>query len=114
MAPATLIWTLCVALVLVMMGFMPVAAVLPGIFADWGITEAQAGWLNGVYFGGYALGVPVLLPLTDRLELSAGLTYYLSRYAAIKAEFRREELRSSVPDSDYKANIVMLGLRLQR
>jgi MFS family permease len=68
MAPATLIWTLCVALVLVMMGFMPVAAVLPGIFADWGITETEAGWLNGVYFGGYALGVPVLLPLTDRID----------------------------------------------
>jgi len=67
-APATLITTLCVALVLVMMGFMPVAAVLPSIFADWGISEAQAGWLNGVFFGGYALGVPVLLPLTDRMD----------------------------------------------
>jgi hypothetical protein len=50
----------------------------------------------------------------DRLELSAGLTYHLSRYAAIKAEFRREQLRSNAPDSDYNANIVMLGLRLQR
>jgi hypothetical protein len=50
----------------------------------------------------------------DRFDLSAGLTYHLSRYAAIKAEFRREELRSSAPDSDYKANIVILGLRLQR
>jgi hypothetical protein len=50
----------------------------------------------------------------DRLELSAGLTYYLSRYAAITAEFRREELRSNAPDSDYKANVVTLGLRLQR
>lgn len=67
-APATLITTLCVALVLVMIGFMPVAAVLPSIFADWDISEAEAGWLNGVYFGGYALGVPVLLPLTDRMD----------------------------------------------
>lgn len=67
-APATLVTILCVALVLIMFGFMPVAAVLPGIFADWHITEAQAGWLNGIYFGGYALGVPVLLPLTDRVD----------------------------------------------
>lgn len=67
-SPATLVTILCVALVLVMVGFMPVAAVLPAIFADWGITETEAGWLSGIYFGGYALGVPVLLPLTDRID----------------------------------------------
>ena len=67
-APATLVTVLCVALILIMFGFMPVAAVLPGIFADWGLTETEAGWLSGIYFGGYALGVPVLLPLTDRID----------------------------------------------
>jgi MFS family permease len=67
-APATLVTVLCVALILIMFGFMPVAAVLPSIFAEWGITETEAGWLSGIYFGGYALGVPVLLPLTDRID----------------------------------------------
>lgn len=66
--PAALVTILCAALVLVMTGFMPVAAVLPSIFADWHITETEAGWLSGIYFGGYALGVPVLLPLTDRID----------------------------------------------
>ncbi len=67
-SPAALVTILCVALVLVMFGIMPVAAVLPSIFADWHITETEAGWLSGIYFGGYALGVPVLLPLTDRID----------------------------------------------
>jgi len=66
--PRTLVVALCTALVLTMTGFMPVAAVLPEIFADWRITEAEAGWLNGVFFGGYAAGVPLLLPLTDRMD----------------------------------------------
>lgn len=50
----------------------------------------------------------------DRLGLSAGFTYYLNRYAAIKGEARHEQLRSTDPDGGYTANIVMLGLRLQR
>jgi hypothetical protein len=50
----------------------------------------------------------------ERLELKAGLTYYLNRYAALKGELRREELRSNVPGADYTANIAMVGLRLQR
>lgn len=67
-SPVALVSTLCAALILIMFGFMPVAAVLPGIFADWNITETEAGWLSGIYFGGYALGVPILLPLTDRID----------------------------------------------
>ncbi len=63
-----LVVVLSAALVLTMTGFMPVAAVLPAIFADWGLTETEAGWLNGVFFGGYAAGVPLLLPLTDRMD----------------------------------------------
>ncbi len=63
-----LVLVLSTALVLTMTGFMPVAAVLPAIFADWGLTETEAGWLNGVFFGGYAAGVPLLLPLTDRMD----------------------------------------------
>jgi len=50
----------------------------------------------------------------DRLGYFAGFTYLLNRYAAIKGEVRREQLRSTDPDGGYTANIVMLGLRLQR
>jgi len=50
----------------------------------------------------------------ERLGLGAALTYRFNRYASLRGEFRRERLRSTVPDDDYTANIVMLGLRLQR
>lgn len=50
----------------------------------------------------------------ERLTLAAALTYRLNRYAALKGEVRREQLRSTAPDQDYTANIVMVGLRLQR
>jgi hypothetical protein len=50
----------------------------------------------------------------DLLGLTAGFTYHMSRYAALKGEVRRVQLRSTEPGADYTANIVMLGLRLQR
>ena len=81
-SPTGLVVTLCTALVLTMTGFMPVAAVLPAIFADWQLTEAQAGWLNGVYFGAYAAGVPFLLPLTDRTDPRRVLLFAFALSAA--------------------------------
>jgi hypothetical protein len=50
----------------------------------------------------------------DRLTLAAVLTYQLNRFAALKGEVRREQLRSTVVGQDYTANIVMVGLRFQR
>lgn len=50
----------------------------------------------------------------ERLGLAAALTYKFNRYASLRGEVRREELRSTSPGDDYTANIVMLGLRLQR
>jgi hypothetical protein len=50
----------------------------------------------------------------ERLGLTAALTYRLNRHAALKGELRREQLRSNVDGQDFTANIVMVGLRLQR
>lgn len=44
------------------------AAVLPEIRAAWGLSASQAGWIGGIYFGGYAASVPILASLTDRIE----------------------------------------------
>jgi MFS family permease len=68
MSPRSLVATLTTALVLAMTGFMPVAAVLPDLFAEWNLSETAAGWLNGVYFGAYSAAVPVLVALTDRMD----------------------------------------------
>lgn len=67
MRPARLTFLSCAFLVLNLLAFMTVAAVLPTLIADWGMSNAQAGWLGGVFFAGYVVAVPVLVPLTDRV-----------------------------------------------
>ena len=42
------------------------------------------------------------------------LVYKLNRRSQVKAEFREEWLRSTVPTADYMATVMLLGLRLQR
>ncbi len=50
----------------------------------------------------------------DKLGFSAGLTYYLNPYMALKGEYRRESYHSNVAGQDYTSNIYLLGLKLQR
>jgi predicted MFS family arabinose efflux permease len=51
-----------------MLGSSAVAATLPALIAQWGLSSAQAGWLSGSYFLGYAVAVPILVSLTDRID----------------------------------------------
>lgn len=44
------------------------AAVLPKGSTASGLSASQAGWIGGVYFGGYAAAVPILASLTDRID----------------------------------------------
>jgi MFS family permease len=67
-SPFPLIATLCVAEVLGMAGFAAFPALLPGFFAEWGLSNTDAGWINGIFFAGYLVSVPVLLALTDRVD----------------------------------------------
>ncbi len=43
-------------------------ALLPQFINEWQLTHTEAGWINGVFFGGYSLAVPVLASLTDRVD----------------------------------------------
>ncbi len=63
-----IIATFCLAQSLAQIGAMAFAALLPAFFAEWSLTHAEAGWLSGIMFGAYAAAVPVLLPMTDRVE----------------------------------------------
>lgn len=54
--------------IVAMLGSSAVAATLPSLIAQWGLSSAQAGWLSGAYFLGYAVTVPVLVSLTDRID----------------------------------------------
>ena len=58
----------CLAQSLAQIGAMAFAALLPAFFAEWSLSHAQAGWLSGIMFGAYAAAVPILLPLTDRVD----------------------------------------------
>lgn len=44
------------------------AAVLPEASAAWRLSASEAGWIGGIYFGGYAAAVPLLASLTDRID----------------------------------------------
>jgi predicted MFS family arabinose efflux permease len=44
------------------------AAVMPEITEAWGLTASQAGWIGGIYFGGYAACVPILASATDKID----------------------------------------------
>lgn len=60
--------TMCVAEVLGMLGVFAFPALLPHFLPLWELTNAEAGWINGIYFAGYTLAVPLLTSLTDRID----------------------------------------------
>ncbi len=48
-----------------MLGAVTFPALLPTFIGTWQLSNTDAGWLNGIYYGGYLLAVPVLVSLTD-------------------------------------------------
>ena len=66
--PVPLLVTLCLALVLSMVGFANFAVLLPEFSALWHLTSTQAGWIGGIYFVGYVAAVPLLGGLTDTVD----------------------------------------------
>src|SRR3546814_11771777 len=57
-----------VAHVLSMTSFVTFPALLPVFMAEWDLTNAEAGWISGVYFAGYIAAAPVLTSLPDRVD----------------------------------------------
>ncbi len=84
-ADGRLIAAVCVAHVLTMVGAFAFPALLPDFAAAWRLSNAEAGWIAGIYFGGYAMGVPVLVALTDRID--ARLVYGAGALLAAVAAF---------------------------
>ena len=48
------------------------------------------------------------------LTAEAGATWWLNRYAGLTGRLRHETMDSNLPDREYEANSVFLGLKLQR
>ncbi|MGH7030936.1 MAG: MFS transporter [Stellaceae bacterium] len=44
------------------------ATTLHEIAVAWGLSAAQSGWIGGIYFAGYAMAVPLLGSLSDRID----------------------------------------------
>ncbi len=63
-----LIAVMCAAEVLTMAGVFAFPALLPVFFAEWHLSNTEAGWIAGIYFAAYAVTVPVLVAITDRID----------------------------------------------
>ncbi|MDX6748941.1 MFS transporter [Geminicoccaceae bacterium 1502E] len=69
-----------------------VPALLPLLMRAWGLSGGEAGFLAGIYYGGYTLAVPFLVSLTDRIDprriylLSTALTGLACLGLALLAE----------------------------
>lgn len=58
----------CVAQVCAQIGAYAWPALLPGFIAEWHITNAEAGWITGLFYAAYTVSVPILVTLTDRVD----------------------------------------------
>ncbi len=63
-----LIAVVCVSEALMMAGFSAYWSLLPVLQPAWEMNNALAGWLSGVFFGGYVVAVPFLAAITDRID----------------------------------------------
>jgi MFS family permease len=68
MSQGRFIFLICFAEILSMAGTMYFPALLPSFQAEWRLTNTAAGWINGVFFAGYAIASPFLVGLTDRVD----------------------------------------------
>ncbi len=67
-SPGALVALLCVTSVLGMLGFSSFSALLPEFQRDWNLSNTEAGWISGIFYGGYVAAVPVLVGSTDRVD----------------------------------------------
>ena len=74
---------LSVTSILSMLGSSSFSALLPEFQALWHLSNTEAGWISGIYYAGYVLGVPVLVGVTDRVD--ARPIYLLSLVIGVAA-----------------------------
>jgi MFS family permease len=67
-SPLAVALAMFAAQVLGMASFITFPALLPGFQAEWRLSNAEAGWIAGVFFAGFVASTPVLTTLTDRFD----------------------------------------------
>lgn len=65
---ATVISALAVALMASQIALLAVPAVIVDLTKAWSLDAVQIGWLGGIYFAGYAAGLPLLAGLAGRMD----------------------------------------------
>ncbi|MBE9556908.1 MAG: MFS transporter [Proteobacteria bacterium] len=63
-----LVVAMCLAMAASLLGFSAFGAITPALIGEWGLSKTEAGWLNGIFFVGYMIGVPSLVGGTDRID----------------------------------------------
>jgi predicted MFS family arabinose efflux permease len=63
-----LVAVVCAAQVLVQIGAFFWPALMPSIMPLWKLSNSEAGWITASFYGAYMVCVPVLVPLTDRVD----------------------------------------------
>jgi predicted MFS family arabinose efflux permease len=66
--PAGLIAVMFAAQVLGMASFVTFPGLLPQFQNEWSLSNAEAGWISGVFFAGFVGGAPLLTAATDRID----------------------------------------------
>jgi hypothetical protein len=96
-------------------------SVLQGVSGDFSrdfsleVDHAFRRWLIGTLKVGYGHDIYVGSDRADnRYFASAGIAYRLTRDMQLRAELRRDWLRSTISTVDYTATAILFGLRLQR
>lgn len=68
MPPVFVVPVMCLSLVGAVMGVFAFPSLLPLFQKEWGLSNAEAGWINGIYFAGYTFFVAALSSLADRID----------------------------------------------
>lgn len=84
-APTVIIAALALALIASQIALMAVPAVIVDLTRAWSLDAEQIGLLGGIYFAGYATGLPFLAGLTGRLD--GRIVYGCSAVIAAMASF---------------------------
>ncbi|MGZ5897110.1 MAG: outer membrane beta-barrel protein [Xanthobacteraceae bacterium] len=96
-----------------------VAAVSGALRRDFTVQVDHAFrlWLIGTFRGGVGFDTYASTGTSrddERFFLSAALVYKLTREMQVKAEVRRDWLKSNIDSADYAANVALIGIRWQR
>lgn len=83
--PILVVIALSTGLIFAQTAVMAVPAVIIDLSRVWSLNAAEAGWLGGIYFAGYAAGLPFLTGATNRID--GRMVYVISALIAGIASF---------------------------